>query len=850
MTIGSTTVATSGSTGNGVTTTFSFSFSVEAYGAVSQASQIEVIKQTIATGSETILTLTTDYTTSFNADQNASPGGSITMVTAPSSSFKIFIRMSPSFLQATDYQSQGGFLMETVEDQDDQIVRGLLTLKDMLRRAPVLSTPAGSSFDGKITGPFTPGYGLKVKSDGLGFDLGALTSATVGAAMTSFVSSGQFTATGATSALDFFGWAALSGLWPEQFGAVGDGATDDAVALAAWLTAVQASDSRRGFMKSKTYATSAALSITTNGVNILCVGPSSSHDVGTSPTGTVLKAITNTGFVGLTVAPVEGASAQRLEAVRIIGLTINANSRMTKGLLIKSAFRSEFDVTVFEATTSGVELGVATTLGEAADIQRNLFRITGRQYTNSAPILRLTGSSTANTSFNVFQYVDAAHYNGSAIICEDSDNNEWLSVRCVNAGGSATYSIEFRGGSSAAQSCRAEHIQLLSATKAAYVGGFTSYTEPAKDIRIENLDTGNGTPDPTVEPGGTISWGNNHSDDAYGPNRYNLVVNGDMALNQLAPSTNADKSAGFDGGVVLTQSNSIALTSVSAPENGQAQCLRMTQSNASAQRMGYLFVIPSEDTIPLRGKGVALAARIRQSTGSVNVRCSISEWTGTADAAAGDIVADWTSSTYTTAGFFTSTTHTLLATMATAVAANTWRDLSGSQNTGGGLTANVSSSANNLLVFIWTEATVAQNVTLDIGQVRLIAGFMPTPNVRESRDVTISRAQRQVEKSYDIGVAPGSSSATGSVGFVSRKADQLDRISVPFRTRKIATAPTITLYSTTGASAKFRNITGGSDLAAAVENNGDSGFAALATANTTIDNDYAFQWTAAKYPWT
>lgn len=169
MTIGSTTVQTSGSTGNGATTQFSFSFSVEAYGAVSQAEQIEVIRETIATGAESVLTLTTDYTTSFNADQSSSPGGSITMVSAPSSAYRIWIRSAPSFLQATDYQNQGGFLMETVEDQADQQARQILWLRDQVRKAPRVSVQAGSSFNGEIAGDITPGYIPAVNLDATGY---------------------------------------------------------------------------------------------------------------------------------------------------------------------------------------------------------------------------------------------------------------------------------------------------------------------------------------------------------------------------------------------------------------------------------------------------------------------------------------------------------------------------------------------------------------------------------------------------------------------------------------------------------------------------------------------------------
>ena len=175
MTIGSTTIQTSGSTGNGATTQFSFSFNLDpdGYGATTAASQVQVIRETISSGAEEVLTLNTHYTVSVNADQGSSPGGSITMLSAPSSAYKIWIRLNPDFTQQTDYQNQGGFLMETVEDQADQHTRQILALKDMARRAPRVGVQAGPSFDGEITGDLTAGYVPMIKPDLSGWQLGA-----------------------------------------------------------------------------------------------------------------------------------------------------------------------------------------------------------------------------------------------------------------------------------------------------------------------------------------------------------------------------------------------------------------------------------------------------------------------------------------------------------------------------------------------------------------------------------------------------------------------------------------------------------------------------------------------------
>lgn len=179
MTVGSTTVVTAGSNTNGATTQFSFSFRVQDYGGVEAEDQIRVRLVTTATGAETVLTRGASagqYSVSINGDQDASPGGSITTVTTYAAGYKIYIELAPSFLQATDYVNQGGFLAETVESQHDQQQMQINVLQDRIRRAPRLSVAAGSSFDGEIEGPHTPGYGLVLNSDATGYVLRATDS--------------------------------------------------------------------------------------------------------------------------------------------------------------------------------------------------------------------------------------------------------------------------------------------------------------------------------------------------------------------------------------------------------------------------------------------------------------------------------------------------------------------------------------------------------------------------------------------------------------------------------------------------------------------------------------------------
>lgn len=72
MTISSETRKAGPFTGNGVTTAFPFAFKVFT------TADVSVTLNVIATGIQTTLTLTSDYTVALNPDQNANPGGTVT----------------------------------------------------------------------------------------------------------------------------------------------------------------------------------------------------------------------------------------------------------------------------------------------------------------------------------------------------------------------------------------------------------------------------------------------------------------------------------------------------------------------------------------------------------------------------------------------------------------------------------------------------------------------------------------------------------------------------------------------------------------------------------------------------
>jgi len=98
--------------GDGIAVTFPFTFKVFA------AADMQVSK-TVGTTS-TILTLTTDYTVTLNADQNAAPGGTITMLVAPQVGESLAVTSRTAKTQSVQLSSGGAFLPNVLNDAFDK----------------------------------------------------------------------------------------------------------------------------------------------------------------------------------------------------------------------------------------------------------------------------------------------------------------------------------------------------------------------------------------------------------------------------------------------------------------------------------------------------------------------------------------------------------------------------------------------------------------------------------------------------------------------------------------------------------------------------------------------------------
>lgn len=195
------------------------------------AAQLEVVKVTIATGAETTLTYPTDYSVSVNNDQDSSPGGSVTLTSSLSSSYKLYVRRAPVFTQETDLTPQGPYNAQTVETQFDQVAAQALDLLDRMKGAPYLGIQKGTGFNGRIRSGVSgkASYVIAVDQAETGFELVENNS-----------TNSLVTVDGGTTARLLATRFRDIGVTPLDFGATGDGVADDTAAIDAANTYAEA----------------------------------------------------------------------------------------------------------------------------------------------------------------------------------------------------------------------------------------------------------------------------------------------------------------------------------------------------------------------------------------------------------------------------------------------------------------------------------------------------------------------------------------------------------------------------------------------------------------------------------
>ncbi|TPQ24944.1 hypothetical protein [Methylomonas koyamae] len=115
---------------NGSQTVFAFNFKVF------KKADVRVVRA--IDGVETDLVLDTDFTVTLNADQDVSPGGSITTLTAYATGVTVTITSQVAYTQPTDMKLAGGYYLSAINDALDRLAMQVLQLKSAMDRAVTL----------------------------------------------------------------------------------------------------------------------------------------------------------------------------------------------------------------------------------------------------------------------------------------------------------------------------------------------------------------------------------------------------------------------------------------------------------------------------------------------------------------------------------------------------------------------------------------------------------------------------------------------------------------------------------------------------------------------------------------
>lgn len=117
-------------TGDGVTSTFPFTF------AVFSANDLFVLNLNVAAATVAVLSLTANYSVTLNEDQDSSPGGSITLVGAPLAvGATLTITTNVAQLQQVELTNGGAFNPDTINGALDLLTVLVQQLQDLVARS-------------------------------------------------------------------------------------------------------------------------------------------------------------------------------------------------------------------------------------------------------------------------------------------------------------------------------------------------------------------------------------------------------------------------------------------------------------------------------------------------------------------------------------------------------------------------------------------------------------------------------------------------------------------------------------------------------------------------------------------
>jgi len=242
----------------------------------------------------------------------------------------------------------------------------------------------------------------------------------------------------------------------KDFGAVGDGVTNDATAIQNAINSVQSARGGIIYFPPGNYAIQSPLTVTASGVILQGAGGDNFHDGGPGDAlaGTT---ITWTGAINIesiiTFKTIQNPANGKIAGVGMFDIKLECNNLISGGLTIISINKGTFQrLTV---TNPRYAAYVSTSyapgqLAEACDAQDNLFmqcsfRCLDFPESENADGFNISGTQFANSSFNTYINCMGQIKNGRGFYLEFADNITLIASRVITAGGGTGKALFIRG---------------------------------------------------------------------------------------------------------------------------------------------------------------------------------------------------------------------------------------------------------------------------------------------------------------------------------------------------------------------------------------------------------------------
>ncbi len=310
----------------------------------------------------------------------------------------------------------------------------------------------------------------------------------------------------------------ISAKW---FGAKGDGATDDTIALTNCLDLAQNLNGASIYLPSGIYVISETLNVTVSNVSIKGDGHPVWTDVNPDQDYTCISWNGASGAAMLSVSAIEGPSNDVISCVDVIGVGFLGNGTAAYGIAIGSQWYGKYDVYIENCTIALFYTYCLAQLAKHCDVQMLDVLLNGKQISGTGAGLLLTGNAESlpagsDTSLCIFRHVSVLiGENNTGVILGNTDHNLFLILATPPKTATTGPSVVFQAAATGQEPARYNLIIELASGKGQVVAqGTETQVNPSNGNIIQYINFV-GAALPSIGTGADLAWGSDNN--IFGP---------------------------------------------------------------------------------------------------------------------------------------------------------------------------------------------------------------------------------------------------------------------------------------------------------------------------------------------